>query len=734
MHRREGLAKLTGRERYVDDLPLDDFLWGATVRSPASRGRVTAVRFGRGIDWSQFVVVDSQDLPGPNEILLIERDQPVLAAGYVRHVHEPVLLLAHRDRVALRRAVAAVTIEVAPEPAALDFRVPPRPEQIQYGADNVLKHLRIEKGDVERALATAPVVVEGAYETGAQEHVYLEPQGMIAHLAGDVLVVRGSMQCPYYVVKALTHALNRDEQHVRVVQTPTGGGFGGKEEYPSTIALHAALLALKSGRPVKLVYDRTEDMAATTKRHPARVRHRTGVTRDGKLVAQDIEVVMDGGAYVTLSPVVLSRGIIHAAGPYACEHVRIDGRAMFTNAVPFGAFRGFGAPQTHFAGERHMDVVAHRLGIDPAELRRRNLLRDGERTATGQVVNDGTDRVAVLERALALADYDKKRAANKAGGTTRRGIGIATFHHGAGFTGSGEVMLSSRVDVAGLPDGRIEVLSANIEMGQGTITVFTALAAARLGLTPDDVVVAEADTARVPNSGPTVASRTSMVVGRLVERACDDLRRRVNTGGRGKGEGLKRAIIDWHRAHPGGRLVGSATYERPPGIAWDDHTYTGDAYGAFAWAAYIAEVEVDLRTYTTRVTDFVAVQEIGKVLHETFARGQVQGGVAQGIGWALLEDCKWQDGAMANAQLTNYLIPTTEDLPPIRVAFLENPYPHGAQGAKGLGELPIDGPAPAVLNAVADALGVEPTTIPLTPERLMEIAERGARNAEQRRQ
>ena len=194
MHRREGLAKLTGRERYVDDLPLDDFLWGATVRSPAPRGRVTAVRFGRGIDWSQFVVVDSQDLPGPNEILLIERDQPVLAAGYVRHVHEPVLLLAHRDRVALRRAVAAVTIEVAPEPAALDFRVPPRPVQIQYGADNVLKHLRIEKGDVERALATAPVVVEGVYETGAQEHVYLEPQGMIAHMDGDVLVVRGSMQ------------------------------------------------------------------------------------------------------------------------------------------------------------------------------------------------------------------------------------------------------------------------------------------------------------------------------------------------------------------------------------------------------------------------------------------------------------------------------------------------------------------------------------------------------------
>src|SRR5437773_9381990 len=379
---------------------------------------------------------------------------------------------------------------------------------------------------------------------------------MIAWLEEDVLVVKGSMQCPYYVLNALQHALGRDERRVRVVQAPTGGGFGGKEEYPSTIALHAALLALKSGRPVKLVYDRAEDMAATTKRHPARVRHRTGLTKDGKLLAQDIEVVMDGGAYVTLSPVVLSRGIIHAAGPYACQHVRIDGRAMFTNAVPFGAFRGFGAPQTHFAGERHMDVIAHRLDLDPAELRRRNLLRDGEQTATGQVVKDGTDRLAVLERALALADYDKKRATKQAGGTTRRGIGIATFHHGAGFTGSGEVTLSSRVDVAGLADGRVEVLTANIERGQGAITVFTSLAATRLGPAPDDVVGGDSDTAARPNCSPTVASRTSMVVGRLVEQACDDLLKRVKSGGRGKAEGLKRAIMDWHRAHPGGRLVG----------------------------------------------------------------------------------------------------------------------------------------------------------------------------------
>jgi len=729
MKRREALAKLTGRERYVDDLPLDDFLWGMTVRSPAARGRVAAIRFGNDIDWSQFVVVDHRDIPGPNVVALIEQDQPVLAAGYVRHVHEPVLLLAHPSRQAVRRAVRSVEVVVEPEPAALDFRAPPAPAEIQYGTDNVLKRLQIVKGDVERALAQAPVVVSGTYETGAQEHVYLETQGMIAYFAGDVLVVKGSMQCPYYVVNALQYALAREEALVRVIQTPTGGGFGGKEEFPSHIALHAALLALKGGRPVKLVYDRGEDMAATTKRHPALVRHRTGLARDGRLLAQDIDVVIDGGAYVTLSPVVLSRAIIHAAGPYACDHVRITGRAMFTNAVPFGAFRGFGAPQSQFAGERHMDVIAQTLGMDAIELRRINLLKDGQTTATGQVIRDGTDRLAVMDRALELSSYREKQgehtAFNATHATLRRGSGLATFYHGAGFTGGGEVALKSRVRVAGRPDGGVEVLSANIEMGQGTLTVFTELAAARLGLEPEDVTIAEADTARVPNSGPTVASRTTMIVGGLVERAVDDLRRRVGLDDAARGATVKQAIRRWHQEHPGEGepLFGEATYEKPPGISWDDKTYRGDAYGAFAWATYVAEVEVDLRTCATRVIDFVAVQEVGKVLNPTLAKGQVQGGVVQGIGWALMEECKWRDGAMANNQLTNYLIPTSDDVPSVRVAFLENPYPHGAGGAKGLGELPIDGPAPAIVNAVARATGADPRAIPLTPERLMELLE-----------
>ncbi len=725
MKRVEGLSKLTGRELYVDDLPVEGGLWGATVRSPVPRGRIRRVRFDDSVDWSQFTIVDHRDIPGSNSVFLIEDDQPVLAEDRVRHKHEPVLLLAHASRTSLRRALSAVEIEIDEEPPVLDFRLPPRHDQVQYGNDNVLKHLRIEKGDVDLALADCPRVVEGVYETGAQEHVYLETQGMVAWEEGDVLTVTGSMQCPYYIVDAFQHALGRPAGSVRIIQAATGGGFGGKEEFPSGIALHAALLTLKAGRPVKLIYDRTGDMEVSTKRHPSRVRHRTGVDHDGRLLAQDIEVVLDGGAYVTLSPVVLSRSIIHAAGPYACDHVRIDGRALFTNSPPFGAFRGFGAPQSQFACERHMDRIASEIGIDPVEIRRINLIGEGESTATGQVIRDGADRIEVMDRALEISEYRRRAAVhaefNRTDPILRRGVGLATFFHGAGFTGAGEVFLDSEVHVAGLSDGRVEVRTANVEMGQGTLTVFTGLVCDRLRVPADAVTIAPADTAIVPNSGPTVASRTVMVVGGLLEKACDDLRSKVGLGPDADGETLLEAIREWHDESGGRELLGRARYQQPDHIAWDEETYRGDAYGAYAWGAYVADVEVDLRTFEVSVRDFVAVQEIGRVLHETLARGQIQGGVVQALGWTLLEECKWQDGAMENAQLTNYIIPTTGDVPPIRVDFLEAPYPHGAGGAKGIGELPFDGVAPAVVNAVASALETDPTIIPLTPERLMDM-------------
>jgi len=734
MQRLEGLSKLSGAERYLDDEPLEGTLkgclWGMTVRSPVSRGKIKRISYGTGFDWSKFVVVEPSDIPGPNETYLIENDQPVLAPGYVRHMHEAVALIAHEDRNLLRRAVASVKVEVDAEPPALDFRVAPRADQIQRGSDNLIKRLQIKKGDVNAAFANAYTIVEGEYETGAQEHVYIENNAMSAWIEdgpnGDVVVVRGSMQCPYYVLNALKHALKRDETRVRVIQSPTGGGFGGKEDYPSTIALHAALLAMKARRPVKIIYDRSEDMAATTKRHPSLVRHKTAVDRNGKLLAQQIEVILDGGAYVTLSPVVLSRGIIHAAGPYTCENVLIDGKAVLTNSVPYGAFRGFGAPQTIFACERHMDRIAHALGIDPVEVRRINLLKDGQTTSTQQTISGGTDRHALLNETLRVSEYEKHKRESEAFNNThpylRRGIGIATVLHGAGFTGNGEVYLNSKVDVGGCPDGKIEVLAASTEMGQGTNTVFTKIAADASGYDAADVIVGVPDTFRVPNSGPTVASRTVMVVGKLVERAIDDLAVQLGQNGKPlRGSALKNAIADWHARNPGKELKGRATYTPPPNVKFDDKNYIGDAYATFAWGACVAHVEVDLRTASVRVLDFTAMQDIGKVINPVLAKGQVQGGVVQAIGWALTEEFKFKDGGMLNNTLTNYIIPTSDDVPPIRVLFHENPYPFGGGGAKGVGELPMDGPAPAILNAVAQATGADARSIPLTPEHLLPL-------------
>jgi CO/xanthine dehydrogenase Mo-binding subunit len=722
--RKEARAKLLGEARYVDDVRLAGMLHGVTVRSRVARGRVRGVRFGEGVPWDEIVVVTAKDVPGQNVIHLILDDQPALAAGVVNHPEEPVVLLAHHDRALLERARTLVEIDVDPLPAVFTIEESLAARTVIWGEDNVFKAFTIDKGDVEAALAAADVVVEGTYETGAQEQLYIEPNGVIADATGDGVTVWGSMQCPYYVQKALMPLFAVGPENARVIQLETGGGFGGKEEYPSVLAAHAALLSRKAGRPVKMIYDREEDMAATTKRHPSRTRLRLGFTRDGKLVAQDIDFAIDGGAYATLSSVVLSRGGIHAAGPYACDHVRVRARAVATNCPPHGAFRGFGAPQSLFALERHLDVCAARLGLPPDELRRRNFVARGSVLATGQTVRDDVDLAGLLAEALERAGYaEKKRrfAAENAGAAVKRGVGFACFLHGTGFTGSGERHLASVVAVEGTAEGGVRVLAASTEIGQGTNTVFAQIAADALGVPYDAVEVEQPDTARVPNSGPTVASRTVTIVGKLVETAALGIKQILAAAGM---TGDVRAAIRRHVAEVG-PLRAVAEYQQPSFIQWDEVAYRGDAYGAYSWAVYVASVAVDTVTYEARVEDFVALQEVGKVMHPVLAAGQIEGGVAQGIGWALYERVAWKDGRMANNRMTDYIMPTSVDLPPIRVFFAEHPYAHGPQGAKGIGELPMDGPAPAIANALSDALGVNVTRVPATPEEIMELV-RGA--------
>jgi CO/xanthine dehydrogenase Mo-binding subunit len=724
--RKEGRSKVMGQARYVDDLTMPGLLYGATVRSPIARGRIRAVTFGDGIPWDEFVVVTASDIPGENAVTLIVPDQPYLAAEFVNHAEEPVVLIAHADKHLLEKARRAINIDIEPLPPVFTLEESLAQKEIIWGTDNVFKAYLVDKGNVDEVWESADLIVEGEYSTGAQEQLYIETNGVIsvANMEEGV-TVWGSMQCPYYLHKALLKLFALPEEKVRVIQCETGGGFGGKEEYPSMIGGHAALLSWKAGgRPVKIIYDRAEDMVATTKRHPSRTRHRTAITREGKLLGMEIDFVVDGGAYATLSSVVLSRGTIHAAGPYNCPNVRIRSRAVATNVPPHGAFRGFGAPQSIFALERHMDKVARAVGLSPEELRLRNFIREGEMTATAQVIREPVDMAGLLERAFELTDYQAKRerfARENEGRTRKKGIGFASFMHGAGFTGSGEDYLQSVVGAEATADGRVRVLAASTEIGQGTNTIFAQIASDALNLDYELIDIGQPDTGNVPNSGPTVASRTCMIVGKLVESAALGLRQTLQSAGL-LAEVYTQA--EWQEAcrryiERFGALKSFSQYKPPPGIHWDDGKYQGDAYGAYAWAVYVAEVTVDTLTYETRVDDFVAAQEVGKVVHPVLAAGQIEGGVAQAIGFTLYENVVWQNGRMVNNQMTNYIMPTSADLPPIRVHFEEQPYPYGPGGAKGIGELPMDGGAPAILNAIEHATGVAFNHVPLMPEALM---------------
>ncbi len=693
--RREGVEKVTGEARYVDDNKVPNCLHGKTIRSTIAKGKVKEIRFGEGVKWDEVVIVTAKDLP-VNLVALIQNDQPALVDEEVRHKHEPILLIAHENQGKLEDAARAIEIiyEVAPDPV------------FEIGEGEMQTEYLMEDGDLEKAFAESDIVHEGTYYTGAQEHVYIEPNGFIAWWEGDKVHLRGSHQCPYYVHKAVKMAfkLESDEQ-IDVMQETTGGAFGGKEDFPNTVAIHAALLAKKAKRPVRLIYNRSEDMECSTKRHPSESKVRIGCTKDGKLKALEFRFRIDTGAYVTLSPVVLSRGVLHAFGPYRWQAARIHGESFATNSPPYGAFRGFGAPQSQFATEAAINELAEKLGMCPLELRRKNFLQKGDQLVTGQVLDTDPMMEKILDRAVEMADYHRLKVefADRPG----KGIGISTFLHGTGFTGSGEVYLASRVRVNTAAEGKVEIRVSSTEMGQGTETIFPQFVAEVLGISVDDVDFIKPRTIDVPNSGPTVASRTCSVVGRLVERAARELKEKLG--------GLSPAD---HFAQYGPTHA-EVKYEPPPGLFWDDEKYRGSAYGAYSWGVNIAQVDVDMVTMFPRVEKFWAVFDIGTVINPILAIGQAEGGIAQGVGWATSENVTLKEGVMVNTHMTNYIIATSEDAPEIFVEFIENPYEYGGFGSKGVGELPMDGPGPAVAAAVTMAVKQTIRKIPILPEDLL---------------
>jgi CO/xanthine dehydrogenase Mo-binding subunit len=710
--RREGPAKLTGTALYTDDMVFPGAWYGHTIRSTDAHARLLGIDLDAQFDWSRVVLLTARDIPGENVVSLISDDQPVLVEDEIRHQAEPVALLAAPDRETLRAARRHLRLRTEPLPAVFD------PLQ----ATQEFAHFNLAKGDIEAGFAQADVVIEGEYRMGHQEQLYIENNAMIALPRPDGgVTIHGSMQCPYYVHKAMKRAMGLPGDKAVIVQAETGGGFGGKEEYPSILAIHAALLAQRLGKPVRMIYDRHEDLAATTKRHPAIIRNRWGVKRDGTLVAQDIEIVMDGGAYSTLTPVVLSRGTLHAGGPYACPNVRVRGRAVATNTPPNGAFRGFGAPQTEFAAEMQVNRIADALGVSPLELRRRWVYRAGDETPSGQVLRESLAGEEVLERATEAADFERTRAQTEAarsqrtaGARTAHGVGLALAWHGAGFTGSGEVKLASVASLELTDDGRIRVLTASTEMGQGTKTIFPQLAAERLGVPVEAVEMAPQDTSIVPDSGPTVASRTAMVVGGLVIGAAERLREQVEAA---TGMPFADSYQAFANAHGGLRI--DEQFGGYPDIVFDDETYRGDAYPCYGWAGAVVEVDVDLDTGEVAVRKVVSADDIGKAIHPVLAEGQVEGGTLQAVGYATIEEIKLEDGRYLNDRLATYLIPTSLDAPRIEAILVEQPFSGAPHGAKGVGELPMDVVAPAVVAAIHDATGVWIHDLPATPERVL---------------
>lgn len=712
----DALDKICGRARFVDDLTMLGMLYGYTIRSTRQRAKIISIRFPALP--ADVIGVTAKDIPGKNYVALFNTDQPLLADEVVNYIGEPIALLAGPDMEILKELANQVQIEYQEIPPidnleeSLAGNKPPI-----FGQDNVFKSYAYIKGNPAQAFATSPTVISGTYRTGYQEHAYLETQGMLAFPYQSGVKIIGSMQCPFYIQKGIAPPLNLAPEQIVVEQAVTGGAFGGKEDFPSVLAGHVALLALKTGKPVKMIYDRHEDILCTTKRHPSRTIHRIAFDQHKRLTALAVDIILDGGAHSTLSQVVLARSALSAPGVYRWANINLQARAVATNQVPTGAFRGFGAPQAFFSIEQQMNHAAYRLDIDPYTLRKINLLHTGDTTATGQLLKEsvGLEKAldTVVKRTDFLEKYKRYRNQDRSGEKVK-GIGLAAFFHGCGFTGKGEEIIKATATVDYSPVEGLTIRVATVDMGQGMATIVRQIAAETLQLPLEHTRLLTPNTAEVPNSGPTVASRTTMIVGGLIYQCCMDLKKQV---------GLTEDDSDFadqaaQRLPADAVISATRHYRVPPDVVWDEDQFVGDAYPVYSWAAAVVEVEVDLLSWVVKVEKVTAAHDIGKAINPILVEGQIEGGILQALGYAGMENLESVAGRLAQTSFTDYIIPSILDAPQIEPIIIEEQYSLGPYGAKGVGELPFVGVAPAFVGAVENALGVEFYEIPLTPEKI----------------
>jgi len=693
VRKKDHVIKMNGTAEYVADKKVQGMLYASLVRSSIAYGKIKSIQLPELPEG--YYSVQAKDIPGANHLKVITEEQPIFADEEVRYVGEAILLIAGPDKEKARELAERVMV-------TYEEKIPVLSLQEATQASSAYHY---KKGNPEQAFAMAKEVIEETFFTDYQEQAYIEPQGCIGIYQNGKITIYGSLQCPYYVKSAVMEAMDLDEEHVQVVQTVTGGGFGGKEDYPSLIGCQAAVAARKTGRPVRIIHNRREDMSVTPKRHPAKLVYRAALNEKNEITAIQADIKLDAGAYPGLSSVVLQRSLIAATGVYNICNLDISGQAMLTNLVSNGAYRGFGAPQSFFAIESFMNHIAKKIGIPPLKLREKYFVRQGNFTSTNGQFHHYVPLPDMVAKAELLSDYSKKHAryAKPQTGRYRRGIGMSIFLHGCGFTGSQEKdFIKSKVKLVKYEDDRVEILASNTDIGQGLKTTFGKIVAQVLEIPLSQVIIVNPDTDRVPNSGPTVASRSLMIVGKLLERAAVKMKKEWVSG--------KSMEIIEH-------------YQHPDMIPWDMETFQGDAYPTYSYGVNVVEVETDMLLATTKLTGVWGIFDVGKAIDQTIMIGQAQGGMLQGIGYGSMEKMETAQGRIKQNSFTDYMIPTSMDTVPFEIAFIDNLYEEGPFGAKGAGELTLIGSAPAYAAAVEQAVGKSIYAIPVTPERLMEVME-----------
>ena len=699
----DAVAKASGSALYLDDIRVEGVLHARIVRSTRPRAKILSVRYPETP--AGYAFIDARHIPpgGTNGILMIRDDWPIFADREVRFRGQTIALVVGPDRGMLATLAQQTVVEYEDQVPVFTIE-----DSLVcsggpiHDTDNLLADYHLRKGDPEAAFRAAAQVVEEEFRTGWQEHIYMEPQGCLASWKDGRLTLQASTQCPYYLRKAVAHALGCGKENVRVIAAHTGGGFGGKEHYPDVLATAAAVASHALGRPVKLVLDRQEDIQTTAKRHPSWIRIRTALNAAGGILGMDIDTRLAAGAFETCSCIVLQRSIFTSTGAYDIPNVRVRGRAFATNVVPSDAFRGFGAPQALFAIEMHMDHLARRAGVAPVDFKRRHFLSKGSLTVTNGRIYDEVLLDAMLERILAASDFRARAASARPG----HGIGISFFNHGCAFTGSGERdLIKGRVGLRALADGHVRILSAGVDIGQGLSTAFRKVVARVLGIPLSRVLFDQADTDLVPDSGPTCASRSIMIVGYLLQEAAKKLKDCWT-------EGAEQEV--WQE------------YSHPPHLVWDAERLAGDAYPTYGWGINVVEVAVDPLSFEPEVRNVWTIYDVGYPIDRLILEGQAHGGMSQALGYACLEKLELRDGVFLQGTMADYCIPTSLDFPPIRTELIENPYPFGPFGAKGAGEIVFDGGAPAFAAAIQQAIGAETSALPLTPERIRALAREAA--------